>query len=89
MPFVITTFNARVDETNCDLKQTFFVLLNDAARILIRSQKVKFLNILCCRSSLETLRQRANARIVSTSLLPYGGMTYFINSFDYPNFLHH
>ena len=29
----------------------------------------------------------ANARNVSTSLLPYGGITYFINSFDYPNLL--
>ena len=27
--------------------------------------------------------RRANARNVSTSLLPYGGITYFINSFDY------
>ena len=26
-----------------------------------------------------------NARNVSTSLLPYGGITYFANSFDYPN----
>ena len=25
----------------------------------------------------------ANARNVSTSFLPYGGITYFINSFDY------
>ena len=30
-------------------------------------------------------RQRANARNVSTSFLPYGGITYLINSFDYPN----
>ena len=28
-----------------------------------------------------------NARNVSTSLLPYGGITYLINSFDYPNLL--
>ena len=27
----------------------------------------------------------ANARNVSTSFLPYGGITYFINSFDYHN----
>ena len=27
----------------------------------------------------------ANARNVSTSFLPYGGITYLINSFDYPN----
>ena len=33
-----------------------------------------------------SLRRRANARNVSTSLLPYGGITYFINSVDYPNF---
>ena len=33
--------------------------------------------------------QRANARIVSASLSPYGGITYFINSFDYPNLLFH
>ena len=33
------------------------------------------------------LRRRANARNVSTSFLPYGGITYFINSFDYPNLL--
>ena len=26
-----------------------------------------------------------NARNVSTSFLPYGGITYLINSFDYPN----
>ena len=29
-------------------------------------------------------KRRANARNVSTSFLPYGGITYFINSFDYP-----
>ena len=29
----------------------------------------------------------ANARNVSTSFLPYGGITYLINSFDYPNLL--
>ena len=28
-----------------------------------------------------------NAGNVSNSLLPYGGITYFINSFDYPNLL--
>ena len=33
------------------------------------------------------LRRRANARNVSTSFLPYGGITYLINSFDYPNIL--
>ena len=33
-----------------------------------------------CRSEM------ANARNVSTSFLPYGGITYLINSFDYPNF---
>ena len=32
-----------------------------------------------------SLQRRANARNVSTSLLTYGGITYFINSFDYPN----
>ena len=31
-----------------------------------------------------SLRRRVNARNVSTYLLPYGGITYFINSFDYP-----
>ena len=31
--------------------------------------------------------RRANARNVSTSSLPYGGITYLINSFDYPNLL--
>ena len=31
--------------------------------------------------------RRVNARNVSTDLLPYGGITYFINSFDYPNLL--
>ena len=35
-----------------------------------------------CRS-----HERANARSVSTSILSYGGITYFINSFDYPNLL--
>ena len=30
-------------------------------------------------------QRRANARNVSTSLLLYGGITYFINSLDYPN----
>ena len=35
----------------------------------------------------DSLRRRANARNVSTSFLPYGGITYFINSFDYPNLL--
>ena len=35
-----------------------------------------------------SLRRRANARNVSTSFLLYGGITYFINSFDYPNLLH-
>ena len=35
----------------------------------------------------DLLRWRANARNVSTSFLPYGGITYFINSFDYPNLL--
>ena len=34
-----------------------------------------------------SLRRRANARNVSTSSLPYGGITYLINSFDYPNLL--
>ena len=34
-----------------------------------------------------SLRRRANARNVSTSFLLYGGITYFINSFDYPNLL--
>ena len=34
-----------------------------------------------------SLRRRANARNVSTSLLPCGGITYLINSFDYPNLL--
>ena len=33
-----------------------------------------------------SLRQRANARNVSTSLLSYGGITYLISSSDYPNF---
>ena len=37
--------------------------------------------------SSHSLRRRANARNVSTSRLPYGGITYFINSFDYPNLL--
>ena len=32
--------------------------------------------------------KRANARNVSTSLFPYGGITYLINSFDYPNLLY-
>ena len=32
-----------------------------------------------------SLRRRANARNVSTSSLPYGGITYLINSFHYPN----
>ena len=31
-----------------------------------------------------SLRRRANAQNISTSFLPYGGITYFINSFDYP-----
>ena len=35
-----------------------------------------------------SLRRRANARNVSTSFLPYGGITYLINSFDYPNLLY-
>ena len=30
-----------------------------------------------------SLQQRANARNVSTSLLPYSSITYFINSFHY------
>ena len=34
----------------------------------------------CCR-------RRTNGRNVSTSLLLYGGITYFINSFYYPNLL--
>ena len=34
-----------------------------------------------------SLRQRADAQNISNSLLLYGGITYFINSFDYPNFL--
>ena len=38
-------------------------------------------------SSCISLRRRANARNVSTSFLPYGGITYFINSFDYPYLL--
>ena len=32
-------------------------------------------------------RRKANARNVRISLLPYGGINYFINSFDYPNLL--
>ena len=36
---------------------------------------------------LLALRRSANARIVSTSFLPYGGINYLINSFDYPNLL--
>ena len=35
-----------------------------------------------------SLRRRANARNFSTSLLLYGGITYFTNSFDYPNLLY-
>ena len=44
---------------------------------------------LCSRSNYNSpsLRRRANARNVSTSLLPYDGITYLINSFDYPNLL--
>ena len=40
-----------------------------------------------CNSTktISRLRRRANARNVSTSFLPYGGITHFINSFDYPN----
>ena len=34
-----------------------------------------------------SLQRRANARNVNTSLLPYGGITDLINSFDYPNLL--
>ena len=34
-----------------------------------------------------SLCRRAKARSVSNSLLPYGGIIYFINSFDYPSFL--
>ena len=34
-----------------------------------------------------SLRQKANAQNVSTSFLPYGSITYLINSFDYPNLL--
>ena len=34
-----------------------------------------------------SLRRRANVRNVSTSLLHFGGVTYLINSFDYPNLL--
>ena len=33
------------------------------------------------------LERRANARNVSTSLLPYSGLTYLINSLDYLNLL--
>ena len=36
---------------------------------------------------MASLRRRADAQNVSTSLLPYGGITYLINSFDYPNLL--
>ena len=35
------------------------------------------------------LRPRANARNMSTSFLSYGGITYLINSFDYPNLLYY
>ena len=35
----------------------------------------------------EGLRRRANARNVSTPFFSYGGITYLINSFDYPNLL--
>ena len=42
---------------------------------------------LALRRSEALLRRRANARKVSTSFLPYGGITYLINSFDYPNLL--
>ena len=34
-----------------------------------------------------SLRRRANARNASTSFLPYGGITFLINPFDYPNLL--
>ena len=37
--------------------------------------------------SSHSLRRRPNARNVSTSFLPYGGITFLINSFDYPNSL--
>ena len=46
---------------------------------------ISFVNFQCPASN--SLRRRANARNVSTSLLPYGGITYLINSFDYPNLL--
>ena len=40
-------------------------------------------------SSDLSVRIRANARNVSTSFLPYGVITYLINSFDYPSLLNH
>ena len=44
-------------------------------------------NLHSLRLYLHSLRRRANARNVSTSFLPYGDITYLINSFDYRNLL--
>ena len=53
-------------------------------------------SVLVCRREFdkgvcmyETMKEmkESNARNVSTSFLPYGGITYLINSFDYPNLL--
>ena len=44
----------------------------------------------CCVSSVSPSSEPlANARNVSTSFVPYGAITYLINSFDYPNLLIH
>ena len=47
--------------------------------------------LLCClprpNRVTSSLRRRANARNVNASFLPYGSITYLINSFDYPNLL--
>ena len=50
-------------------------------------QFISYLIIQNCKQTLLSFRRRANARNSSTSLLLYGGTTYFINSFDYPNLL--
>ena len=59
--------------------------------VLVHECRKHFIEIVMQQSIyfiLHSLRRRANARNVSTSFLPYGGITYFINSFDYPFLLY-
>ena len=85
---------------NCD--DIFLVCesIHVVSRSLFDSEALRFLSVdqtMRCDGTIFScanlkflflsLRRRPHARNVSTSFLPSGGITYSINSFDYPNLL--